>query len=628
MEHNLTIIIILTVLVVFFVPFYPFRMVKKLILLLLNTKYVPLPIKFDDIGGVPVFGMKLYGVTIQLGTLGTLKAEEIHLRLQFWRILTFRRPSINPLLIFRPNITVKMTRAKGDIWFLLPLTVMKKVVSILFSNLTGLNKIRIYDGTITIIGPKGETDISELNAEFSSHGQIMKVRSLNCHIGDGKIEILYPKGMPSDEGRVIVRNLHLEKLVALKLPKYLSGPIHIEGTMRGNLADTTISGNIRSNCLYFRDVPLMDLHSPLSLEGNTLKLTSLNARIGEYALRGSLTTNIETDQSLFIIKGGGSGTAAQLVLQILAMKPFISSAGLDADIRLEGDLNIFDAFTGDIRLKLKNVAIDYSQIGEGTMTSFPLKIIPEGELNLLLEKGTLYFNNCSARAGSLTLNADGRIEMTYNELADKVLRSVYFLDFTATCDNVEDLIRLFSVDFIKAQGQASADFQFRADYEIDPEMSEELIGAFNTLDGTGTLTVENGLIHGLSIGKFLSLDDILEVTFDRLQTGLLLTTDTIGVQGLTLTGRAANVSLDGSLAFRSKEVRAAGDIKMVSHSFENGLLCRIFPPLRRMMSHAGVHIEISGTTSKLHSRIRPFGFNIPQFIPALGKGKTDDSQHD
>ncbi len=87
METKTILLIVAAVIVVLFVPLYPLKLIKKILLFTIN-RFVPLPVKFEDIGGIPIISMRMYKVQMQLGATGTLEAEEMHLRIRFWRLIT------------------------------------------------------------------------------------------------------------------------------------------------------------------------------------------------------------------------------------------------------------------------------------------------------------------------------------------------------------------------------------------------------------------------------------------------------------------------------------------------------------------------------------------------------------
>lgn len=589
MESKTVLLIILSVLIVFFVPFYPFRLVKRIILFFFN-RFVPLPIKFEDIGGIPIFGMKLYKVHINLGANGTLDAEEMHLRIKFWRLLFLKRPSINPLTFFKPYIRVRQIKEKGELWFLFPLTAIKWVLGTLFMNLWGLNVVRMYRGTIVIESERGNTTIEDFNGEFTSHGSKIKVRRLSCMVGNGTLDIHYPRRGPMTEGRVIVRNMRIENLIALKVPKNMFGPINIEAVMSGTMADTELVGHISSPALFMRDVPINDFHSPLRFRGTELTLEQMNGRVGEYVLQGSLVTDVETDISTLRIKGGGSGRASQLVLRMLAMKPFIEYADLDASVVLHGDLNELTEFEGQIDLILKDAKIDFSQIGEGSMSAFPLAPIPEAELHLYLDRGALKFLDCKAKSGSLVLSCVGKIDMRYDPERDRVTRSQFYFDFTVKCPDLQDLVHLLGKDQYRITGSADGTFALDCDYG-------ESVG-FHKLEGVGRLESRDVHLTGLPAAGGRTVKSPVNVRFDALAADIILEKEQLRLENVVCSGKWLNLDLKGRLGFFDKELSVSGGVSMLPGAVESSSLLRILPGSREIVKKIRPGFRITGRTDK------------------------------
>ncbi len=587
MDTKLIAIIAVVLLIVLFVPFYPFRPLKKLILFMFN-KFVPLPIKFKDIGGIPVFGMRLFDVKIALGPMGRLEAEEMHLKLRFlFRMLTLRRPHFNPITFYRPKIyidqTVEMPEG-GDVWFLFPFTAMKQVLSILFVNLTGLNVVRMYGGTMTLKGKRGETTISNLNGEFTSHSGFTKVRRLSCYVGDGNIEIQFPRKGPTHEGRLIVRNLHLEDLKALKVPKMLTGPVNIEAAILSRKDESEITGHISSPSLFMRDVPILDFRSPLHFQDETLTLSSMKGRIGEYALTGKLVANVVTDITDLQLYGSGRGHASGLILRMLNMKPFISSSGLDVDVHLWGDLNEFYEFSGDIKLKMTDSVIDFAEIGEGTMVDFPLGPIPNAELNMNLEKGTLTFTNSKLWTGSLEIDFEGEIPMQFDEEQDRVYRSQFNLEFNARCGNLQDIANQFGMNNISVEGTAEADFRMYCDFE------DRIL----EMNGAGHFAARNVRVTSLPLGKRSSLDGIVDILFDSIEFMPVLETEGVGIEKLECTSSLVDFSADAYLGFFTKQMEIEGAVSAAPAFLRRGRLFKIFPGFEKITKRFRPRFRISG----------------------------------
>ncbi|MFA6449142.1 MAG: AsmA-like C-terminal region-containing protein [bacterium] len=603
METKTILLIILAIIVVLFVPLYPLKLIKKILLFLVNS-YLRLPIKFDDIGGIPVIKMRLYNVEMPLGAGGMLKAKEMHLRINFWRIITFRepadprrrlhfwrwisfhRPAIDPLTFYKPEIRIKQIKEHGEVWFLFPLTAMKWVVSSLFVNLWGLNFVRIYRGTVIIEGKGGETKIEDLAGEFTSHGQNVKVRRLSCMVGDGSLEIHYPRVGPMTEGRLVVRNMRLEELVALKVPKNLNGPINIEAAITGPVANLEMNGHISSPALFMRNEPISDFRSPLKLKGTKLILEHMRGRVGEYQLEGILTTDVETDISELRLLGRGNGLASQSVLKILSLKPFIESAELDADVLLEGNLNEFYEFTGDINIKLKNAKIDFTQIGEGTMGWFPLAPIPEASLHLTLQRGVLVFDKCRARSGSLNLLCNGKIDMQYDPVPDKVVRSQFEMSFALDCPDLQDIANMFSLEQYKFTGSAKADFKLDCDYST----------IFHKLEGFGHLSAKDVHLAGFPIAKKKIVKTPVDLWFDTLVADLILEKDRFRWENVACAGKWIDITLNGGIGFFDKELSVKGQLGMVPASLQENRLFKLLPGSENIAKRIKTSFRVSGKT--------------------------------
>lgn len=596
MDTHLIVLIIIVLTIILFVPFTPFRPLKRIILLLFN-RFVPLPIKFRDIGGIPVIGMRLFDVKIALGPMGRLEAEEMHLRLRFiFRILALRRPHFDPITFYRPKIYVDQTvesAAKGDVWFLFPFTAVKQVISVLFLNLTGLNVVRMYGGTMYMTGKRGETTITNLNGEFTSHGGSTKVRRLSCYVGEGNIEIQFPKKGPMHEGRLVVRNLHLEDLKALKVPKLLTGPMNIEAAMLSRRDENEITGHISSPSLFMRDVPILDFRSPLHFKDETLTLSSMSGRIGEYALGGRLTANVITDITDLYLNGGGRGSASGLILQMLSMNPFISYAELDADVHLWGDLNEFYEFGGDIKIGLKDAEIDFAHIGEGTMTNFPLEAIPNAALHMKIEKGVMKFHDSKIWRDDLVISFHGDIPMQFDEEADKVVRSQFDLKFKGECSNLQELANQFGMRNISVDGTAETEAWMYCDYE------EKII----EMKGGGHFTARDARVSSLPLGKRSSLDGIVDILFDSIDMDMALETDGMFLENIELRSRLVDFDIDCYFGFLSKKMEIEGSALAAPAFLRRGRLFKMIPALEKMTKRFRPRFRISGQTGNPHFQL-------------------------
>jgi len=592
MDTKTIALIALIVTIVLFVPFYPFRLIKRVILFFFN-RFVPLPIKFDDIGGIPIIGMRLFNVRVKLGAGGSLEAEEMQFKFRFLRMLMLRRPHFNPMNIYRPKIRVAQVEQKGEVWFLFPLTAMRQVLSTFFANLTGLNVIRIYGGVIVIEGKRGETVIEDFNGEFTSHGMTTKVKRLSCSVGPGDIEIQYPERGPMVEGRILVHNLHLQDLAALKVPRDMSGPVNIEAVMRGTVNNMEIVGYMDSPSLFMRTEPIVDFRSPLTFKGKELTLEKMQGRVGEYTLTGRLVTDVETDISDLVLKGGGSGEASGSILRMLNMNPFISYSRLDADVHLWGDLEEFYDFEGDIRLRLEDSVVDFSQIGEGTMADFPLRPIPEADLHMTLKKGVLTFEQCELRSGTVKINVNGKIDMHLDEIEYRVDRSQFDLDFKASCGDLKDLAAQFGLKSMNVEGTADGEFSMYADYST----------FFHELRGDGRLGVKDARVRSLPVGRFGSLDGIVDLQFNRVDTEVYLEKEGIGFRNLECVADWLDVTGKGFVGFFTKEIKIDGDMGTVPGTVMRRSVLKYFPAAERLARRMRLGFSLTGKTGRPRFRL-------------------------
>ncbi|HOX27564.1 MAG TPA: AsmA-like C-terminal region-containing protein [bacterium] len=610
MEARTVLLIILAVLIVLFVPFYPFKLIKRIILFFFN-RFIPLPIKFEDIGGIPIFGMKLFRVRISLGEAGVLEAEEINLRINFWRLALLKRPSINPLVLHKPHIRVNQEKQTGEVWFLFPLTAMKWVVSTLFMNLWGLNVVKMIGGTVVIEGKKGDTVMEDFSGIFTSHGAKVKVRRLTCRVGAGSIDIHFPRRGPATEGKLVVRNIRIEDLVALKVPGNMAGPINIEAVMSGPVSDTEIVGHISSPALRMRDEPIEDFHSPLRFKGTKLSLEKMRGHMGEYQLNGDLVTDVTTDISRLHLKGKGTGKASQSILKMLAMKPFIESAGLDVDVVLEGDLNEFYEYTGDIALNLKNAKVDFSEVGQGTMDWFPLEPIPEAVLNLRLEKGVLKFIDCSAKSGKFTLHCDGQVAMHFDQEQDRVDRSQFEFHFRADSPDLQELAVLFGQGRYKVTGSVEASFNLDCDYSDH----------FHKLEGDGKITVLDANLTGIPILK-RTMKAPKDVTVEKLEGDIILEKEQIRFENVTCVGKWLDLALGAKIGFFDKELAVDGEISVIPAIVEKNRFFKMLPGAEELSKLIRAGFRMTGKTEK-----PKFRFVVPNAVKEFfSPAKEEHSQ--
>lgn len=434
MEHLKLIIIILAVLAVLFVPFYPFRLVKKFVLLLLN-KFLPLPIKFDDIGGVPIIGIRLFNVRIALGGESSLTAREMRIRINLWKILKLRRPSVDPVTFFHPVISLHREPEREELWFLFPLNVARRLIGYLFANLWGTNKLRIFNGEIILHSSKGETRISNVHGVFMSQGAQSAVRSLECRIGQGTIQMKPVGPHANSDIRLIAHELPLNELIALKIPKTLTGKVEINAIMKGGFGPPIIDGELRSSCLYLRDQPIRNVISPLHFEGTTVSLNPIHGDIGDYFVSGLLESDVITDKVHLKLQGTGAGRGPALIFQMLNMKPYINTAKFEGRIDLAGDFDIFSDITGSIDIRLRDVRPNPDAFTRNNRSGGAWPRIPELNIDMFMQEGSLFIENIEAVVPGSRVRLGGRIDMTLDVELDKVSDTLYDLNFSIADDH-------------------------------------------------------------------------------------------------------------------------------------------------------------------------------------------------
>lgn len=503
MKLEMSAIIFLLIMIVLFVPFYPFRMVKRLAFFLLN-KFVPLKFKFDDIGGVPIMGMRLFNVRIQLRGKSTLEARELRLRINLWRMLFLSRPTIEPITLIDPKIVLYQEKERGEMWFLLPLSFAKKVVGFMFANLWGLNKVRIRNGEIEMHGSKdGVTTIHQLNGLFLSKGGNACIRNMSCMIGTGTIEMSPLTTDIEGDINVKVRNLLLEDLGAMKLPKNIAGAIDVNATLSGGFSPPTLDGDIHSPVIYLREQPIRNFRSPLHFEGVTLALSDMAGEVADYLVKGSLENDVDTDQVRLKLHGKGEGRGPGLIFKMLNMKPYIESAQIEAKVDLAGDFDIFSDITGEVKVHLKEARINPDAFSSAAKPGRVLPKIPVLNLDMFMQEGSLYTESIEVILPGAKINLSGRIDMTLDLALDKVTDTVY--DLSASVRN----------DSTYAHG-ADAAISLSIPAEFDGRLKLSTSSTTDPADflATGSVEIKNLLISsGGQLGWLSRFSDLMEVFF-------------------------------------------------------------------------------------------------------------------
>lgn len=527
-------IIVLAVTIVLFVPFYPFRLVKRFVFLLLNT-FVPLPLKFDDIGGIPIVGIRLFNVRLSLGGQSTLTAREMRLRINLWRILLLKRPSVDPVSFHDPVVNLyKEDRASGDIWFLFPLTITRWLVGFLFANLWGLSKVVFVNAEITVHGRKGTSHISNLNGKFLAHGSNAAVRSMRCNIGEGVIKMTPVSRRPGSDVRVIAHELPLDRLIAFKVPRHMTGAVRIDAVMTGGFSPPVLRGEMRSPCIYLREQPIRNFHAPLHFEGNILTLAPMNGKIDDYEVTGSMEADVVTDRVRLKLHGAGRGTGPALIFQMLNMKPYLTSGEMDARVDLEGDFEIFDDISGEIIVRFKDARFNPDAVSKSKKPGKTRPLIPVLNADLFMQDGSLFTDSIEAVIPGSRLHLNGRIDMTLDEEIEKVTETYYDLRFSVKNDN--------TVPEAAGKGSISIPLELDGKFKLKTHQSEDA----DDFDANGSFEMKNIHIHSRVFGRLKKLFSFLEIYFHGIKGNLDINAKRVLLDSVHLEGRWFDILLNGA----------------------------------------------------------------------------------
>ena len=585
-----TALIILAVLIVLFVPFYPFRLVKRIVFYLLNT-FIPLiPIKFDDIGGVPLIGIRLFNVRIALGGRNTLEAREMRIRINLWRVLWFRRPSVDPVSFFDPIIHLHREKERDEIWFLFPLNMARRVVGFLFANIWGTNTVKIQNGTLVMHGGKGDTTISQMNGTFLSLGTQSTVRYLDCRIGHGRI-ILEPSS-PDVESDIRLKavNLPLDNLIALKVPQHLTGDVQIDAIMRGGFGPPVIDGDLKSACIYMRQQPIRNLHSPLHFEGETLELTSMRGDVGDYLLTGLLETNVVTDIVRLKLHGVGTGTGPGLIFGMLNMQPYINSAEFDGRIDLKGDFEVFGDITGDIDIKLRDVRLNPQAFSQKAKPEAALPRIPVLNFDFFMQEGSLYLESIEAFLPGSRIKLGGRIDMTLDEEIEKVTDTYY--DLAATIKN-DTSLRGYS----DRRRYLSIPLEFDGKMRLSTHQTEDS----KDFHASGNMELKDFSVQ-TELFKFLGrLREYVDISFRNIAGDVEFTAQHIAVRDLEVDAYWMKLLANGRIGFDGA-LDLVARTRMLSReeTDESSPLLRFFPDLAHRLK---ADFRITGTAARPRVRL-------------------------
>ncbi|MFH1538986.1 MAG: hypothetical protein ABIH66_08490, partial [bacterium] len=537
MDWGKILIITLAVTVVLFVPFYPFKLVKKFVFLLLNT-FVPLPLKFDDIGGIPIVGIRLFNVRLSLGGKSTLTAREMRLRINLWRMLLLRRPSVDPVSFHDPVINLyKEDKAGGEFWFLFPLTIGRWMVGFLFASLWGLNKVVFVNAQITVHGRKGTTHISGMSGKFLAHGSNAAVRSMACRIGDGTIEMVPLSRKPASDVRVTARDLPLEMLTAFKVPRDMAGAVRIDAIMTGGFSPPALQGEMRSPCIYLRGQPIRNFHAPMRLEGDILTLEPMNGKVGDYDVTGSMEADVVTDRVRLKLHGAGRGAGPALIFQMLNMKPYLTTAEMDARVDLEGDFEIFDDISGEITIRLKDARFNPDAVSKSEKPGRSRPLIPVLNADLFMQDGSLFTDSIDAVIPGSRLHLDGRIDMKLDEEIEKVTETYYDLNFSVKDDG--------AVPGSAGKSSFSIPLELDGKFKLRTHQSEDS-GDFAA---NGAFEMKNIRIHSGAFGRLKRVLSFLEIYFHGIRGDLDIAAKRVVLNDVLLEGMWLDILLNGEAAF-------------------------------------------------------------------------------
>lgn len=583
MEHWKTIAIAVAVTVVLFVPFYPFRIIKRVVFALIN-KYIPFPFKFSDIGGFPLLGMRMFRVRIMMGGGNAFEAAELRIGIKPWRLL-MRQPVLDPLMLCEPRIVTIQEKSKQVLWFLLPVFAVWRILGMIFSNIMGPSIVTIQNGNIIVRGKKGDTVIDGLTGRFVFRGAAAEVEYMTCRIGNGTIELKRRPGRGEQLTDVRVRDLDIAHLKALKVPSTLTGKMDVEGVLRGNLAESELDAQATSPCLYMRDEPILDFTSPLVSRGTVMTFTDMRGTIGDMEARGSLSADFETDMTHLKLEGGGKGFGAGSVFKMLKMRPYIDTCELDAYVDIEGDFDRFQTMSGDINVKFKDAVINPEAFNAKRVPGKTL-VIPRAEINFFLSDSALFSQSSTAEWFNVKIEANGHIDMKYDVESERVYDSTFDVHF-----RTEHL----------------ADMPHGGDFSL-PSIQQGHVRIDVSSKQEGDASKGGGIVelHGVHMRPPLlesnhTLRDLLSMEFERVATRITYGDGKVYFHAAQLLSRMFALDLEGSIG-------AGGALEMDGRLLRKDEISAegtAFSKLSSMLlRNRHLHLLLSGTTKHPALKLR------------------------
>jgi hypothetical protein len=585
------ILILLAVLAVLFMPFYPFRMATRLVLTLLNI-LLPLPIKFDDIGGIPLIGIRLFNVRIALKGESSLVAREMRIRINLLNVLVLRRPTIDPVVFYDPVIHLFREKEQGELWFLFPINIARRVVGLMFGHAMGTNKVYIVNGRIVLHGAKGDTEITDMEGLFVSQGSGATVRSLDCRIGQGRLQ-LTPVGPAYDSDITITAHeLPLEKLAALKIPEQLTGQVRIDAVMRGGFGPPVIDGDLKASVIYMREQAIRNFSAPLHFEGTTLTLSPMRGDVADYLLTGSLDSDVVTDRVVLKLHGTGSGRGPGNIFQMLNMKPYIQSAQFDGRIDLEGEFEDFTDITGAIDIKLRDVRLNpeaFTMEGNTPSTSMPR--VPILNFDMFMQEGSLYIDSVQAWLPGSFVRIGGRVDMTLDKELDKVTDTVY--DFSATVK--DDATISIGVD---PKATLTLPLEFKGKLRLNTHQTDDS----KDFKASGRVDMSDIVVQKEAFRFLGNLNRYIDVAFRSLNGEMDITADRIKLSNVHVAGRWMDFWVDGLVGLDGRlDLRAYLKVLSRDQVQDGAGLFRLLPDMISNRLKSGLHI--TGTTSRPRVRL-------------------------
>ena len=603
MHTHETILLIAAILIVLFVPFYPFRLFKRIVFYFLNT-FLPLPLKFDDIGGIPIIGIRLFNVRIALRGESTLQAREMRIRINIFNVLVLRRPTIDPVTFYDPVIHLFREKERGELWFLFPLNIARRVIGLLFGHLMGTNKVYIVNGHIVLHGSKGDTDITDVEGLFVSQGAGATVRSLSCRIGQGQLK-LTPVGPAYDSDvRINAHELPLEKLTALKIPKELTGLVQIEAIMKGAFGPPVIDGDLRASVIYLRGQAIRNLQGPLHFEGTTLTLSPLRGDVADYLLTGTLASDVVTDRVTLKLHGTGSGRGPGNIFQMINMKPYINSAQFDGKIDLEGEFEVFTDITGEINIKLRDVRLNPEAFTmEGNKPRAAMPRIPILNFDLFMQDGSLYVETIEAFLPGSRVHIGGRVDMQLDKELDKVTDTVY--DFTAS---------LKDDNTVSPGGDPKATLTIPLEFDGRMRLKTHQTDDSRDFKAEGRAELRDIVVQSDAFRFLGRLKKFVDIGFKGMKGDMDITAERLLLRNVHVAGRWMDFWVDGAVGFDGA-LDLTAHVKVLSRDEADEMpsLFSLLPQAVAGRLKSGLHI--TGTTAR--PRIRLLIGEEKQALPVL-----------